>query len=131
MLTIYSVYSAHEHSLVPRNLSTPTINPSYTFLSSLSPKVDLPLDITLETLFSVLILCIGVVLGSPDLKPIQWRVWAGTLEKDKAEKKKINEAGFVGNPYQALEERVGFLDIRAKRKEFAEWVRDGGGAVKA
>jgi hypothetical protein len=31
-----------------------------------------------------------------------------------------------GNPYAALEERPGFLDIRGQRKEFANWVKDGG-----
>lgn len=117
----HSVYSAYEHSLLPRATSAaPT---SSSLLSSLNPKIDLPLDITIETLFSVLILCVGVVLGSPDLQPIQWRVWAGKLEREKAARS--NEGGLVGNPYKALDERVGFLDIRAKRKEFAEWVREG------
>lgn len=106
------------------------MQPSNGFLSSLDPKVDLPLDITLETLISVLILCAGIVLGSPELKPIQWRVWAGKLEKEKPEEVRSSDAGFVGNPYKALDDRVGFLDIRAKRKEFAEWVRDSGAKGK-
>lgn len=97
-------------------------------LSSLDPKIDLPLDITLETLFSVLLLCVGVVLGSPELKPIQWREWAGKQQREKQDNAKTGDAGFVSNPYKALDERVGFLDIRATRKEFAEWVREGGNA---
>lgn len=86
------------------------------------------MDITLETIFSVLLLCVGVVLSSPALKPIQWNVWAGRLErsKDAREMSKVGLGG--GNPYAALEERPGFLDIRARRKEFGDWVKDGGKA---
>ncbi len=87
--------------------------------------MNLPLDIILETIFSVLLLCVGVVLSSPDLKPIQWNVWAGTLERSK-EARATKEVGIGGgNPYATLEERPGFLDIRGRRKEFAAWVRDG------
>lgn len=79
----------------------------------------------LETLFSVLLLCVGVVLSSPELMPIQWSVWAGRLErsKDARATKEVGVGG--GNPYATLEERPGFLDIRGQRKEFANWVRDG------
>lgn len=91
----------------------------------LHPKVDLPLDITIETLLSVLLLCAGVVLGSPDLKPIQWRVWAGKLEREKSSQR-TDELGPRGNPYKALEERQSFLDIRKARREFADWVKEGG-----
>lgn len=69
-------------------------------------------------------MCVGIVLGSPELKPIQWRVWAGKLEREKNVQKR-DELGPRGNPYAALEERAGFLDIRAARKEFAGWVKDG------
>ena len=79
------------------------------------------MDITIETLFSVLLLCVGVVLSSPELKPIQWNVWAGRLERSK-EARTMTEVGVGGgNPYAALEERPGFLDIRGQRKEFAKW----------
>ncbi len=54
------------------------------------------------------------MFGAEDLKPINWRVWAGKVEK---------ESG-GGGPYQGLEERMGFVDIRAKRTEFADWVRN-------
>jgi membrane magnesium transporter 1 len=75
----------------------------------------------LETLFSVLLLCVGVVLSSPGLKPIQWNVWAGNLERSK-KAREIKEVGVGGgNPYAALEERPGFLDIRKQRREFQAW----------
>jgi len=68
---------------------------------------------------------VGVVLSSPELKPIQWNVWAGRLERSK-EARVVKEVGVGGgNPYAVLEERPGFLDIRGRRKEFAGWVREG------
>jgi len=41
-------------------------------------------------------------LGAEELKPITWRVWAGKAER---------ESG-GGGPFQGLEERLGFVDIR-------------------
>lgn len=35
--------------------------------------------------------------------------------------------GYVGNPFRTLETRPGFVDIRKQRREFADWVRNGGG----
>lgn len=81
----------------------------------------------LETLVSVLLICAGVVLGSPDLKPIQWRVWAGQMEREKWSGD-VKELAPRGNPYEALEQRTGFLDVRASRREFAAWVKEGGKA---
>ena len=64
-------------------------------------------------------------MSSPDLEPIQWNVWAGRLERSK-EAREIQAVGLGGgNPYAGLEERPGFLDVRGKRKEFAEWVENG------
>lgn len=123
-----SVYSAHEFSLIPHNPTNST--PGAAHVSSRS-QTSLPLDITIETLASVLILCVGVVLGAQELKPIQWRVWAGRMEREKRGVQKDLDSGFVENPYRSLDDRVGFLDIRAKRKEFADWVREGGQAQKA
>lgn len=66
------------------------------------------------------------MLSNGDLKPIQWNVWAGRLEKSK-EARAIKEFGVGGgNPYEALEDRPGFLDIRGQNKEFEHWIRDGG-----
>ena len=64
-------------------------------------------------------------MSSPELKPIHWNVWAGRLERSKEARafKAFGDGG--GNPYAALEERPGFLDIRGQRKQFAEWARQG------
>ena len=73
----------------------------------------------------MVLLCVGVVLSSPELKPIQWNVWAGRLERSK-QARAMKEVGVGGgNPYAALEERQGFLDIRGQRKEYANWVKEG------
>lgn len=126
-----SVYSAYEHSLIPVSPSQlpTTTGSSNVILAALNPKIDLPLDIVLETLVSTLLLCVGVVLGSAELRPIQWREWAGKLEREKQDMVKSGDGGLIGNPYKALDDRPGFLDIRGKRKEFAAWVREGGAVV--
>ena len=71
--------------------------------SKLHKSATLPLDIKIETLVSVLLACVGVVLGSDSFRPISWSMWAGKSEKE----------GGV-NPFQALEDRVGFMDIRVR-----------------
>jgi hypothetical protein len=62
-----------------------------------------------------------VVLGSSELKPVKWREWANRQESE-------NPGYIVPTPDLALmlprasnilEHRPGFLDIRAKRKEFS------------
>ena len=122
------MYSSYEHSLLPSSAQPPA--PSSFLPTSLDPKINIPLDITLETIFSVLLLCVGVVLGSSDLKPIRWNAWAGQLERSK-EARKITEFGVGGgNPFMYLEDRPGFLDIRGKRKDFAAWVKDSGATIK-
>jgi hypothetical protein len=138
MLILYnrnSVYSAYEFSLLP---STPLTTPTAADLSipnividALNPKITIPLDITLELVFSILLLCVGVVLSSPDLKPIQWNVWAGQLERS-SEARRIKEVGVGGGdaPYKAIEERGGFLDIRRARTGFEEWLKGRGKTVK-
>ena len=97
-------YSAHEFS---------------TLSTKLHKNAALPLDIKLETLISVFLACLGLVLGSEPLKPVSWSAWAGMIER---------EGG--PNPFRGLEERVGFMDIRAQRKEFSNWARQQGGAQK-
>lgn len=62
----------------------------------------LPLDISLETIISIFLLCLGLVLGAEELQSISWRVWARKAER---------ESG-GGGPFQALEDRIGFMDIR-------------------
>jgi hypothetical protein len=104
-LTKGSAYSAHEFS---------------TLSIKLHKNAALPLDIKLETLASVFLACFGLVLGSDSLKPISWHAWAGQIEKDGAP-----------NPFRGLEERVGFMDIRAERKEFSDWARQQNGVSKS
>lgn len=70
-------------------------------------------------------------MGMPELKPIVWRVWAGGIERGGEDAVPVGGDGkkdFVGNPFRVLESRPGFVDVRRQRKEFAEWVREGGSA---
>ncbi|KAF2234590.1 hypothetical protein EV356DRAFT_146677 [Viridothelium virens] len=115
----HAVYSAYEHSLLLSSASSPASSAS-------SSAIDLPIDVILELLISTLVTCAGIVLGSPQLRPIQWSVWAGKVERE-GRKPGAWEEG-VGNPFRSLDERLGFLDIRAQRKQFADWVRNGQGA---
>jgi hypothetical protein len=95
----------------------------------------LPLDISIETVVAVLAICLGLVLGTPELRPIKWRVWAGKIERE-GERGFMDgngevEKDYVGNPFKVLESRPSFMDIRKQRKEFAEWIREGGGTIDA
>jgi membrane magnesium transporter 1 len=114
----HSVYSAYEHSLL-------TSSPSSSSSTS-SLEHSLPLDITIETLLSLLLLSAGIVLGSPALRPIQWHEWAASVEsEDKLPPEERRElvarkvkgkdgGGIAGNPFGGLDggRRNGFLDIR-------------------
>jgi len=84
-------YSAHEHSTLYSNAR-----------SSLPSSPALPLDITIETLVAVLLVSSALVLGAEKLKPISWNVWAGEIERE----------GGSRNPYNVLEYRPGFWDVR-------------------
>ncbi len=88
-------YSAYEHSCLPS-----TAYQASTLAQS--PSSNLPLDISIETILSVIFICVGLVVGAEDLKPISWRVWAGKVER---------ESG-GGGPFQGSEDRMGFVDIR-------------------
>ncbi|TGZ84048.1 hypothetical protein EX30DRAFT_327806 [Ascodesmis nigricans] len=99
LLLTHSCYSAHEHTTTTSRL-TPT---------------SLPLDILLETIIGASLLCATIVLSNNQLRPIAHRVWAGKLERE------------VGaGPWGQLDERVGFLNIRTKRADFAEFVKAEG-----
>ncbi|KZZ95059.1 Magnesium transporter [Ascosphaera apis ARSEF 7405] len=95
LLLAHAGYSVHELSLLYGSAHT------------------IPLDIICETLAAVFITTLGLVLGSEKLKPITWSVWAGNIE----------EKGGHDNPFRAYEDGLGFWDVRTKRKEFADWVR--------
>lgn len=93
-------------------------------------STSLPIDISIETILSLFTVILGLVLRTPELRPIRWRVWAGKIERE-GEKGFLNGDGevakdYVGNPYRALESRPGFVDIRRQKREFADWVREGG-----
>jgi membrane magnesium transporter 1 len=75
----------------------------------------LPLDIRVETIISVFLICFGLVAGADPLKPISWNVWAGNIEKE----------GGAGNPFKGFEERAGFVDIRVS----LPWGRCGKGVL--
>ncbi|KAI9779325.1 MAG: hypothetical protein M1839_007433 [Geoglossum umbratile] len=118
LLLTHATYSAHEHhTLLTTTLPSPTTPAS---APSATAATTLPADILVETLVSTVLLAVALVLGSPGFTPISWREWAGKIERD----------GGGDNPYLAVERRDGFLDVRARRREFAEWVRgqgEGGG----
>ncbi|KAJ6445530.1 magnesium transporter [Purpureocillium lavendulum] len=113
-------YSAQEHFALSSALSKRTASPQH-------PGSSLPIDIRIEAVVATLIICLGLVLGSQTLRPIQWNVWAGKIERE-------GDAGFVGgsgeverdyrgSPFAVLESRPGFVDIRKQRREFAEWAK--------
>lgn len=113
-LTHPSVYSAHEHTVLHAHTSPLTSTTPES--ASSTGQSSLPLDIVIELLVAVFVLCLGIVGSSMALKPIEWRKWAGEVEK----------SARAENPFRILEERTGFWDVREKRAEFAEWVREGG-----
>ncbi|KAI1492647.1 transmembrane protein 32 [Biscogniauxia mediterranea] len=125
ILLAHACYSAHEHSALQSHRVA-----SLTSLGTAQAgaAASLPIDITIETIIATFVICLGLVSGTSRLRPIQWRVWAGQIER-------VGEAGFlnssgevekdyVGNPFRLLESRPGFVDIRKQRKEFAEWVKN-------
>ncbi|CBF88022.1 hypothetical protein AN1161.2 [Aspergillus nidulans FGSC A4] len=103
VLLAHAGYSAHEHTVLYSNVH----------LSS--PSTALPQDIVIEALVSLLIVSTGLIFGAEKLKPVSWSEWAKEVEKK----------GDTENPYARLEERYSFWDVRAKRKEFADWLRSG------
>lgn len=81
----------------------------------------MPADIVLEILVSTTLLCIGIVLASPGLRPIQWRTWACEAEKD--ERRAPGKRAFEAEPGQGVGnfgrfvedgERRGFWDVRVR-----------------
>jgi hypothetical protein len=95
--------------------------------SQASAATSLPIDITIETIIATFVITLGLVLGTASLRPIQWRVWAGQIERAGEEGFKTSDGevnkDYVGNPFRLLETRPGFIDIRKQRKEFADWVK--------
>ncbi|RAH87552.1 hypothetical protein BO86DRAFT_444489 [Aspergillus japonicus CBS 114.51] len=114
VLLAHAGYSAHEHTLLTSSASSARLtNPLQTTTTT---TTHLPPDIIIEALVSLIIVSVGLVLGTETLKPISWSEWAGQIERE----------GKGRHPYRRLEERYAFWDVRAKRKEFADWIRGSG-----
>lgn len=94
----------------------------------------MPIDVVIEAISATLIVCLGLVMDSPVLRPIRWRVWAGKIEREGSAGFAAggdadgNKGAFVGNPFRMLETRPGFVDIRRQRSEFTQWAKGHGGA---
>lgn len=120
-----SCYSAQEHSALQSLRAT-----SVSQFAASQASTSLPIDISIETVIGLFVTVLGLVANTPKLRPIQWRVWAGKVEREGEQGfLKSNgevEKDYLGNPFRVLETRPGFVDIRSQRKEFAEWVRAGG-----
>ncbi|CCU76778.1 unnamed protein product [Blumeria hordei] len=125
---VHACYSAHEHfALYSINVDSLTSISSFT--ATPNSIYYLPIDISIETILAIIIICLGLVLGTPELRPIQWRVWAGQIERQREDgifkKNGMIDNDYVGNFYKALEIRPGFVDIRMQRKRFIEWAKNG------
>ncbi|RDA85146.1 hypothetical protein CP532_1586 [Ophiocordyceps camponoti-leonardi (nom. inval.)] len=119
LLLAHACYSAHEHA---------TLSLTSSIFGHTSKNhqtiAKIPLDICVETVVATIMLCFGLVLGSQKLRPIEWHVWAGKIEREGA-------AGFLdgsgkvdkeyrGSPFAVLESRPGFINIRQQRREYAQ-----------
>ncbi|PYH44390.1 membrane magnesium transporter family protein [Aspergillus saccharolyticus JOP 1030-1] len=109
VLLAHAGYSAHEHTL----LTSSNTHTLYSTTTATTTTPHLPPDIVIEALVALVIVSVGLVLGTEKLKPISWRDWAGEIERE----------GNARHPYRRLDERYSFWDVRAKRKEFADWIR--------
>ncbi|KAL2873290.1 hypothetical protein SGCOL_011549 [Colletotrichum sp. CLE4] len=124
LLLGHACYSAQEHSALQ---SFRAASPLAT--SASAATTSLPADITIEAAVATLIVVLGMVLGAPNLRPIEWRVWAGKIERE-GEMGFLTGSGevekdYVGNPFRILESRPGFADIRKQKRDFTNWVKAG------
>ncbi|KAI0125766.1 magnesium transporter [Xylariales sp. AK1849] len=124
-LLAHACYSAHEHSALQahRAASLATLTATQAGAST-----SLPIDISVETIVATFIITLGLAVGTPKLRPIRWRVWAGQIEREGEEGFRDSNGevakDFIGNPFKLLETRPGFIDIRKQRKDFADWVKN-------
>ncbi|KAK1688155.1 transmembrane protein 32 [Colletotrichum godetiae] len=124
LLLGHACYSAQEHSALQ---SFRAASPLAT--SASAATTSLPADITIEAAVATLVVVLGMVLGAPNLRPIEWRVWAGKIERE-GEMGFLTGSGevekdYVGNPFRILESRPGFADIRKQKRDFTNWVKAG------
>ncbi|KAF2667286.1 hypothetical protein BT63DRAFT_456588 [Microthyrium microscopicum] len=128
ILLTHAAYSAYEHSLL--SSSTSAANNAKPSTKASPSSTSLPPDIVVEALLSTAILLIGIVIGAPKLRPIEWAAWAGEAEQDtrrpRGKKRFEGDGGAEGTSMAWLEDRKGFWDVRGKKKAFADWVRENG-----
>lgn len=126
LLLIHACYSAQEHSALQSFRTTTS-----TLTTSLPIAASLPIDIAIEAVVAIVVILVGLVLGTRSPRPIQWRVWAGKIEREGWEgfvdSSGEVEKDYLGSPFSYLETRPNFVDIRKQRREFAEWVKNNGG----
>ncbi|CAP65006.1 uncharacterized protein PODANS_1_13950 [Podospora anserina S mat+] len=119
-------YSAQEHSAL-QSFRAAT---SAALTSTPTAATSLPIDIAIETAVAILVILVGLVLGTSPLRPIQWREWAGKIEREGEDGFKDNNGqvnrDYLGNPFAYIEGRPNFVDIRKQRNEFTEWVKGQG-----
>ncbi|EQK99853.1 hypothetical protein G6O67_002368 [Ophiocordyceps sinensis] len=125
VILAHACYSAQEHTILYSTFAKHTASSQMR-----QPGASLPIDVCIETVLATLIMCLGLVLGSQNLRPIQWRVWAGKIERE-GDAGVTDGSGEVdkeyrGSPFGALDSRPGFVDIRKQQREFAQWVKDSG-----
>lgn len=127
LILAHACYSAQEHIA-----SSSTLAKNIVSGRKQQPTSSLPLDICVETMAATLITCLGLVLGFPKMRPIQWHIWAGTIEREGdigcLDASGEIDAEYCGNPFEVLESRPGFANIRKQRREVTEWVE---GAIAA
>ncbi|OAR01963.1 hypothetical protein LLEC1_00100 [Akanthomyces lecanii] len=120
LLLAHACYSAQENAALSAALAKHALSHQQT-------SNTLPIDISIEAIVATLVVCFGLVSGSQTLRPIQWNIWAGKLERE-------GDVGFLdgsgevdkdfrGSPFTFLQSRPGFVDIRKQRREFTEWVK--------
>ncbi|KAM0513542.1 hypothetical protein ACHAPE_007806 [Trichoderma viride] len=114
VLLAHGCYSAHEHTVLSSTSAQHSTSPS---------TAALPLDIYIETAVATLLLCVGLVLGSGTLKPIEWHTWAGQIEREAD--RSLSGSGdadeTTGNPFGTLEARSGFINIRNLHEDFVKY----------
>ncbi|ATY63221.1 Magnesium transporter [Cordyceps militaris] len=120
IILTHACYSAQEHAALSAALAKHA-------LSHQQANSSLPIDISIEAIIATFIVCTGLVLGSQALRPIQWNVWAGKLERE-GDTGFLDGSGevdkdFRGSPFIFLQSRPGFTNIRKQRREFTAWVK--------
>lgn len=115
-----SCYSAHEHTVLSSTSVQHATSPS---------AAALPLDIYIETIAATLLICLGLVLGSGTPEPIQWHTWAGKIERE-ADRAALGggdaDQESLGNPFNALEARSGFINIYGLHNDFVKYMEQPG-----